>query len=95
LSRNGIGGVYTGSEAQRAAGQQAESETGLFRADTENSGYVLYFGRDDLSPDQISGRRGRLYPGQVRNVDLLHQPFTSIYGETAKDYVPPKGAKII
>jgi IS30 family transposase len=73
LSRKGTGGVYTGSEAHRAAEQRRlDGKQGPKLgnpAPTQKNLDMFYFGRYDLSPDQTSGRLGALYPGQMRNAE--------------------------
>jgi IS30 family transposase len=76
LRRNGTGGVYAGSEAQRAAEQRRlDGKPGPKLGCPGLTEKILDMFKNDLSPEQISGRLGRLYPEQVRNAGL-HRPFT-------------------
>jgi IS30 family transposase len=71
LSRNGTGGVYTGSEAQRAAEQRRlNGKLGPKLGSPALTEKILDMFKDDLSPDQIAGHLRALYPGQARNAGL-------------------------
>jgi IS30 family transposase len=63
LSRNSTGGVYTSSEARRAAEQRRlDGKPSPKLGCPALTQKILGMFKDDLSPDQISGRLGGIIP---------------------------------
>jgi IS30 family transposase len=86
LNRNGTGAVYTGSGA-RALGVQRrlDSRTRPRLGNPALAQEIMRLFKEDLSPEQISGRLGVLDPEQAEMRASTSAVHTCIYGETAKD----------
>jgi IS30 family transposase len=78
LNRNGTDGVYTGNEAQALSIQRClETKPSPKLDDPGLTRDIMALFKQDLSPDQISGRLGVLYPGG-RKSRLRHRPFIPV-----------------
>jgi IS30 family transposase len=86
LKRNGTDGVYTGSGAQALSVQRRlETRPSPKLGSPALTGEILNLFKGDLSPDQISGRLGILYPEEPEMRASPSAIYTCLYGETAKD----------
>jgi IS30 family transposase len=79
-------GKRPGSEAQRAAEQRRlDGKPSPKLGCPDLTEKILDMFKNDLSPDQISGRLGALYPGQPEMRVSTPAVYLYLYGETAKD----------
>jgi IS30 family transposase len=86
LNRNSSGGVYTGQEAHEASAQRRlENKPSPKLDDPALILEIMDLFKQDLSPDQISGRLGVLYPFQPEKQASPSTIYACIYRETAKD----------
>jgi IS30 family transposase len=86
LNRNRTGGVYTGNEAQLASAQRRlEAKPSPKLEDPALTREIMGLYKQDLSPDQISGRLEVLYPFQPEKQASPSTIYTCVYRETAKD----------
>ena len=86
FNRNGSGGVYTGNEAQEASVQRRlDNKPSPKMDDHALMREITALFKKDLSPDQISGRLGVLYPEQREKQASTSTVYTHLYRETAKD----------
>jgi IS30 family transposase len=86
LNRNRTGGVYTGNEAQQASAQRRlEAKPSPKLDDPALTREIMRLFKQDLSPDQISGRLEVLYPFQPEKQASTSTIYTCVCRETAKD----------
>jgi IS30 family transposase len=86
LSRNRTGGVYTGSEASEASERRRADNKPSPKLDSHAlTREIMILFKQDLSPDQISGRLKAVYPGRPEKQASTSAIYTCIYRETAKD----------
>ena len=86
LKRNRAGGVYTGTEAQQASDQRRkDNKPSPKLGDAALAEEIMKMFKEDLSPDQISGRLKVLYPEQPEKQASTSAIYACIYRETAKD----------
>ena len=86
INRNGTGGVYTGNEAQAASVQRRlDTKPSPKAGDHALMREIILLFKKDLSPEQISGRLGILYPGRKEKQASVTTIYTRLYQETAKD----------
>jgi IS30 family transposase len=85
LNRNSAGGVYTGKEAHEAdARRRLENKSSPKLDDPALIREIMGLFKQDLSPDQISGRLGVLYPEQPEKQASPSTIYACIYRETAR-----------
>ncbi|MDR1469340.1 MAG: helix-turn-helix domain-containing protein [Spirochaetaceae bacterium] len=86
IARNSGGGIYSGGEAQRKAGERRRDSRG--RPKTGNPqlmAEVAALFKEDCSPEQIAGRLRVTYPGQ-EEMRVSHETiYQYLYGEMDKD----------
>jgi IS30 family transposase len=86
LCRNSTGGVYTGNEAQALSAQRRlETRPSPKLGSPALTGEIINLFKEGLSPEQISGRLGVLYPEEPGMRVSTSAVYTCLYGETAKD----------
>jgi IS30 family transposase len=85
LNRNGTDGVYTGNEAQALSVQRRlETKPSPKLDDLALAREIMGLFKQDLSPDQIAGRLGAVYPDQKEKQASPSTIYRHIYQETAK-----------
>jgi IS30 family transposase len=86
LNRNRTGCVYTGNEAHQASVQRRLDNKPSPKLDDDAlTREIMRLFRGDLSPDQISGRLGVVYPEQPERQASTSTIYACLYRETAKD----------
>jgi IS30 family transposase len=86
LHRNRTGCVYTGNEARQASEQRRlEAKLRPKLDDPALTGEIMGLFKQDLSPDQISGRLRVLYPEQQEKQASTSTIYPCLYRETAND----------
>jgi IS30 family transposase len=86
INRNGTDGVYTGNNAQALSVQRRlETKPSPKLDDPGLMRDIMALFKRDLSPDQISGRLGVVYPGQKEKQASPSAIYTGIYRETKWD----------
>jgi IS30 family transposase len=85
LNRNRTGGVYTGNEARALSVQRRlETRPSPKLDDPALTREIMDLFKQDLSPDQIAGRPGAIYPDQQEKQVSPSTIYRHIYQETAK-----------
>jgi IS30 family transposase len=83
INRNGTDGVYTGNEAQALSVQRRlETKPSPKLDDPVLTRKIMRLFKQDLPPDQISGRLGTVYPDQKEKQASPSTIYTCIYRET-------------
>jgi IS30 family transposase len=86
INRNGTDGVYTGNEAQALSVQRRlETKPSPKLDDSALTRDMMSLFKQDLSPDQISGRLGALYPDRKEKQVSPSTIYRYVYQETAKN----------
>jgi IS30 family transposase len=86
INRNGTDGVYTGSEAQALSVQRRlETKPSPKLDDPALTRKIMSLFKQDLSPDQISGRLRTVYPERKGKQASPSTIYRYVYQETAKD----------
>jgi IS30 family transposase len=85
INRNGTDGVYTGNEAQALSVQRRlEAKPSPKLDDPALTQGIMTLFKQDLSPDQISGRLGIVYPEGKEKQASPSTVYRYLYQETAK-----------
>jgi IS30 family transposase len=85
INRNGTNGVYTGNEAQVLSVQKRlDTKPSPKLDDSALTGEIMGLFKQDLSPDQITGRLGALYPERKEKQASPSTIYRYVYQETAK-----------
>ncbi|MDR1986764.1 MAG: hypothetical protein LBP88_07330 [Treponema sp.] len=83
LRRNSTGGVYSGQEAHEASEQRRVDTKPYPKLDHPVlTGEIMRLFPQDLSPEQISGRLGVLYPEKKKKQASPSTIYTVLYRET-------------
>jgi IS30 family transposase len=86
FNRNGSGGVYTGTEAQATSEQRRlEHKPSPKTSDAALMREIVALFKEDLSPDQISGRLRVEHPSRPEKQASPSTIYPQLYEETAKD----------
>jgi IS30 family transposase len=86
INRNGSDSVYTGNEAQAISEQRRfENKPCPKRGNQVLMSEITTLFKKDISPEQISGRLGVLYPDQSEMQASTSTIYTHLYQETAED----------
>jgi IS30 family transposase len=86
INRNGTDGVYTGNEAQALSVQRRlDHKPSPKLNDPALTREIMRLFKQDLSPDQISGRLGTIYPDQREKQASVSTIYTCIYRETKRE----------